>query len=580
MTNWKKRYQRWLHFSQLESDLRQQLKDLRENEHVLEDCFYKHLEFGTGGIRGEVGPGTNRMNVYTVRKTSEGLARYIGDHGQAAKRRGVVIGYDSRQKSADFAREAAKVLRKHDILVYLFDRLCPTPLLSFAIRYLRAFAGVMITASHNPPEYNGYKVYGAEGGQLTPAAAKLVTAKINEVTDELSISVSEVVDYDRIDQFRLVYDEILQAYLSCLHTIRIHDQRSAAANPQVHIVFTPLHGTSYQTIMCGLRHFGYRHVTVVREQADPDPNFTHAASLNPEERQAFLLALEYGGRNNADLLIATDPDADRLGLAVKREPGPYIVLNGNQIGSLLLYYLLTARKEAGTLPADGVLLKTIVTTELAREIATDFGVKTVDTLTGFKYIGEKMSEYEQSGEHRFLLGMEESNGYVIGDFVRDKDAIQTAVIAADMCAYFKARGKSLHQVLADLYRTYGFYRESLYSITRKGKAGLGQISALMTSFRQSGLAEVAGQQITAIEDYLTGERKQMDASAVEIISLPKSNVLKYYLADGSWFCLRPSGTEPKIKLYLGVRGTSWEESGHRLACLKESVICKINEWIT
>lgn len=576
MFNWKERYQRWLRFSEADRELQETLESLQGNEQMLEDCFYKHLEFGTGGIRGELGPGPNRLNIYTVRRISEGLARYIEEHGEPAKQSGVAIAYDSRCKSSDFARGAAQVFASHGIRVYFFDRLCPTPLLSYAVRFVKAFAGIVITASHNPPEYNGYKIYGADGGQITPVMADRINAKVNEVEDELSINVREEAELEKSGLLTLIDDRIEEAYISRLQTIRLHPPEAKVPTSLVNIVFTPLHGTSYEPMMKVLRRYGYRNVTVVREQADPDPNFSHAVSLNPEEHRSFELAIKYGKEANADLLIATDPDADRVGMAVKNDAEQYVVLTGNQTGALLLYYLLSTRKKAGMLPANGVILKTIVTTEMARAIALDFGMETVETLTGFKYIGEKISEYEKTGKYTFQFGFEESNGYVIGDFVRDKDGIQTALMMADMCACYKAQGKTIYEGLLELFGKYGFYHEDLYSITLRGKDGAEKISLIIDSFRQSPPTRIAGKEIAIIEDCLTGFSRDLNQSKAAEISLPKSNVLKFRLEDDSWFCLRPSGTEPKIKIYVGVKGASMEESGQRLACVKESVITLIN----
>lgn len=565
MSNWRKRHQQWMDFVHLDEELHKQLKNMQENAEQLEDCFYKDLEFGTGGIRGEMGPGPNRMNIYTVRKTSEGLARYIEGHGGKAKQNGIAIAYDSRHRSAVFALEAAKVMGRHDITVYLFDRLSPTPLLSFAVRLLNAFAGIVITASHNPPEYNGYKVYGADGCQITLAVAEQIMEKVNEVEDELTIPILGETELKQSGRLSLIHDEILERYLSCLESIRITPPLVSTAS-QVKIVFSPLHGTSYESMMQVMERFGYHNISVVREQAYPDPDFSNVVSANPEELQAFELAIKYGNQENADFLIATDPDADRLGIAVKDRHNEFIVFTGNQIGALLLHYLLSLRKQAGLLPDNGVVLKTIVTTEMARAISSDFGVETVDTLTGFKFIGEKMSEYEKSAKYRFQFGFEESNGYVIGDFVRDKDGIQTALMVADMCAYYKTDGKTLYDALMDLFAKYGYYSEDIFSITQKGKEGADKMASIMNFFRQTFPTGIAGKKVTKIEDYLS----------VADHTLPKSNVLKFYLADDSWFCLRPSGTEPKLKVYFGVKGTSLENSKQKLTLFKESVIALIS----
>ncbi|NNU84124.1 phospho-sugar mutase [Geobacillus sp. BMUD] len=572
---WRQKYEQWLREPQLDPELKRMLEQRRDDERWLEDCFYKNLEFGTGGMRGEIGPGTNRMNIYTVRKASEGLARYIRSFGDEAKRRGVVIAYDSRHQSPEFAMEAAKTLATNGIQTYVFDELRPTPELSFAVRYLRAFAGIVITASHNPPEYNGYKVYGEDGGQLPPAVADQVIRYVNEVENELAIHVEDEKTLREKGLIRIIGSEVDDAYIHAVKTMSIHPE--LARETAINIVFTPLHGTSNKPVRRALAELGYQNVFVVKEQERPDPNFSTVASPNPEEHAAFAMAMELGEQVNADLLIATDPDADRLGIAVKNGSGEYIVLTGNQTGALLLHYLLSQRKEKGLLPPNGVVLKTIVTSEFGRAIAASFGLETIDTLTGFKFIGEKIKEYEQTGQYAFQFGYEESYGYLIGDFVRDKDAVQAAVLAAEVCAFYKKQGLSLYEALLQLFDQYGYYREGQRSLTLKGKEGAEAIAAILTSFRQQPPVEAAGKKVTVIEDYKTKERTNTLTGEKTAIDLPASNVLKYILEDGSWFCLRPSGTEPKIKVYFGVKGTSLEDSEERLARLADAVMQRVQD---
>lgn len=570
--DWRKHYHRWTAFAALDLELREQLNRMRDDEKALQDCFYKSIEFGTGGMRGELGPGTNRINLYTIRKASEGLARYASEHGEQAKQRGVAIAYDSRHKSRELAFEAASVLGKHGIRVYVFDRLCPTPLLSFAVRHLGAWAGIVITASHNPPEYNGFKVYGSDGGQITPTIAGRLMRYMNDVQDELTVKVSDIPTLIKNGLLRILdNDEMTKAYLERVQSIRMPP---SAALP-VNIVFTPLHGTTYESITQGLKAFGYRNVTVVPEQAVPDPDFPTVTSPNPEEHQALELGIKYGTETNADIIFGTDPDGDRLGVAVKNRAGSYVVLTGNQIGALLLHYLLSEKQKRGVLPPNGVVIKTIVTSEMGRAIATKFGLTTVDTLTGFKYIGEKISEYEKTGEYVFQFGYEESYGFLVGDFVRDKDAVQTALIMADACASCKSEGKSLYDVLLQLYETYGYYCENLYSMTCRGKDGMKKMAAILSSLRNRPLTEVAGKKVIAIEDYLSGERRDVRIGKTVPLTLPKSDVIKFQLEDDSWFCVRPSGTEPKLKIYFGVRGTSLEDGKRKLALVQESVIAQI-----
>ncbi len=572
--SWVNKYEQWLTYEQLDEEMKALLQEKRNDQKWLEDCFYKNLEFGTGGMRGEIGPGTNRMNIYTVRKASEGLARYIESFGEEAKKRGVVIAYDSRHKSPEFAMEAAKTLATHGIQTYVFDELRPTPELSFAVRYLQAFSGIVITASHNPPEYNGYKVYGQDGGQLPPNVADQVIQYVNEVENELAIRVEEETTLKEKGLIQIIGEEIDRAYIETLKTISLNPQLSQEVD--VKVVFTPLHGTANKPVRRALEALGYTQVVVVKEQELPDPNFSTVKAPNPEEHAAFELAINVGKEMNADLLIATDPDADRLGIAVKNESGEYVVLTGNQTGGLLLHYILSQKKEKGILPKNGVVLKTIVTSEFGRVIAKSFGLETIDTLTGFKFIGEKIKEYEQTGQYVFQFGYEESYGYLIGDFARDKDAIQAAVLAVEVCAFYKKQGLSLYEGLLQLFEKYGYYREGLQSLTLKGKEGAEQIQALLTAFRKQPPTEMAGKKIVVIEDYKTSERVDTKTGAKTAITLPKSNVLKYFLEDGSWFCLRPSGTEPKAKVYFGVKGHSLADSEKQLEQLSNAVMKQVH----
>ncbi|MBY6272883.1 MAG: phosphoglucomutase [Bacillaceae bacterium] len=575
---WKQRAERWLRFENLDPELKKQLEEMAKDEKKLEDLFYKYLEFGTGGMRGEIGPGTNRINIYTVRKASEGLARFLlASGGEEKAKQGVVIAYDSRRMSREFALETAKTVGKHGIKAYVFESLRPTPELSFAVRYLHAAAGVVITASHNPPEYNGYKVYGEDGGQLTPKAADELIRYVYEVEDELSLTVPG--EQELIDRGLLQYigENIDLAYIEKLKTIQLNRDVILNGGKDLKIVFTPLHGTAGQLVQTGLREFGFQNVYVVKEQEQPDPDFSTVKSPNPEEHEAFEIAIRYGKKYDADLIMGTDPDSDRLGIVVKNGRGDYVVLTGNQTGAILLYYLLSQKKEKGMLVQNSAVLKTIVTSELGRAIASDFGVETIDTLTGFKFIGEKIKEFKETGSHVFQFGYEESYGYLIGDFVRDKDAIQAALFAAEAAAYYKAQGKSLYDVLMDIYKKYGFYKESLRSITLKGKDGAEKIQAIMDAFRQNPPEEVSGIPVAITEDYLSQKRVDKAAGQTTPIHLPKSNVLKYYLADESWFCIRPSGTEPKCKFYFAVRGDSEAQSEARLRQLETNVMAMVEK---
>ncbi|WP_043932193.1 phospho-sugar mutase [Bacillus sp. EB01] len=570
--DWRLKAEKWIQFEQLDTELRAELDKLKGNEKLLEDSFYKDLEFGTGGMRGEIGPGTNRMNMYTIRKASAGLASFIEEQGEEAKKSGVAIAYDSRHKSPEFAMEAAKTLATRGIKAYVFDELRPTPELSFAVRYLNAAAGIVITASHNPPEYNGFKVYGNDGAQLPPREADLVIDKVNEIESELRIEVDSEDVLRASGLIETIGSEIDTAYTDKLATIS--ENPSIANESPIEIVFTPLHGTANKPVRAALAELGYEKVHVVSEQELPDANFSTVKSPNPEEHAAFELAIRDGRKVDADILIATDPDADRLGIAVKNHEGEYVVLTGNQTGALLLDYILGQKKEKGTLPENGVVLKTIVTSELGRKIAEAYGLETIDVLTGFKFIAEKMKQYEKTGAHTFLFGYEESYGYLIGDFARDKDAVQAALLAAEVCAYYKKKGMSLYEGLMQVFKKYGYFLEGLRSMTMKGKDGAEAIANIMSSFRNDPPASLAGFPVTSSEDYLESLRSSADGK--EAIDLPKSNVLKFYLEDGSWVCLRPSGTEPKIKFYFGVNGETYDESKEKLSEIESAFMNVVN----
>ncbi|MED1673132.1 phospho-sugar mutase [Pallidibacillus thermolactis] len=573
--NWKEIAEKWLNFDGLDQQLKDHLNKVKNDEKALEELFYKNLEFGTGGMRGEIGPGTNRMNIYTVRKASFGLAQYLLSKGEESAKRGVVISYDPRYKSSEFALEVAKTVGKLGIKAYLFKELRPTPELSFAVRHFGAAAGVMVTASHNPPEYNGYKVYGDDGGQLPPKEADELISYVNQVENELSLEVADEADLLENGLLQYIGEEVDDIYLDYVQKIQLNREVIEKVKNDFKIVFTPLHGTANKLIQKGLKMFGFQNVTVVKEQEHPDPNFSTVQSPNPEEHAAFELAIQYGKEINADILLGTDPDSDRLGVAVKNNQGEYIVLTGNQTGAIMLHYLLSQKKEKGILPENGIVLKTIVTSEIGRAIAESFGLKTLDTLTGFKFIGEKIKEYKQTGEYQFQFGYEESYGYLIGDFVRDKDAIQAALFVTEVAAYYKAQEKSLYDALLEIFEEYGYFKESLESLTLKGKDGAEQIAKILEDFRENPPKEVAGKTIVAVEDYKTSIRKEFSNGKLSPISLPKSNVLKYFLEDGSWFCVRPSGTEPKCKFYFSVVGQSLKDSEEKVNRLQTAVMEKV-----
>ncbi|WP_411469795.1 phospho-sugar mutase [Bacillus thuringiensis] len=573
--NWKQEFSRWLSYAELDAELKEQLENMKQDEKKIEDSFYKNLEFGTGGMRGELGAGTNRLNVYTVRKATQGLAKFIEKLGEEAKKRGVVVAYDSRHKSPEFAMEVAATLGAHGITTYVFESLRPTPVLSFAVRHLHTVSGIVLTASHNPPEYNGYKVYGEDGGQLPPKEADELISYVNAVEDELTVEVADVEQLKADGLLHMIGQEVDDAYAAELNNVIINKEMVQKVGKNLKIVFTPLHGTSNLSVRRGLAEVGFTDVTVVKEQELPDPNFSTVKSPNPEEHAAFEYAIRDGEKVGADVLIATDPDADRLGVAVRNHDGEFQVLTGNQTGALMLDYLLSQKKENGTLPENGVVLKTIVTSEIGRTIAKAYGLDTVDTLTGFKFIGEKIKQYEESGQYEFQFGYEESYGYLIRPFCRDKDAVQSVLFACEVAAYYKSQGKTLYDGLLEVFKKYGFFREDLVSLTLKGKDGAEQIQEMMATFRENPPKEVAGLTVVAVEDYKASIITSLQDGHKEEIHLPKSNVLKYQLEDGSWFCLRPSGTEPKIKFYFGVQDNSLQNSEQKLLTIKEDIMNRL-----
>lgn len=569
MGNWVKTYEEWNTYENLDPTLRRQLHEMENDKSALEDAFYKELTFGTGGMRGVLGPGTNRMNIYTVRKAIHGYAKFLINRDQTSKARGIVIAYDSRHMSQEFAIEAAKVLGKHEIKTYIFQTIQPTPLLSFAVRYLQTNGGIMITASHNPPEYNGFKIYNEDGGQITLEDAESIIQYVQTSEEGLTLDIPTREALEEQGLLHWLVDEVQEAYLKQLITITKMDQQKVKQPKDLKVVFTPLHGTAYELVTKGLKQLNFDHIYTVKEQAEPNGDFPTVQLPNPEEAEAFERAIQEGKKHDADLLLATDPDADRLGIAVKNKNGDYELLTGNQLGALILHYLLeNSPKEA---LANGRILKTIVTSELGRAIAHDYGVETVDTLTGFKFIGEKIRKYDSTGE-KFIFGYEESYGYLIKGFARDKDAVQAAVMTCEMAQYWKERGKTLLDALEILYKKYGYYLESLTSLTLEGIEGAEKISKIMTTMRNEPLQRIADLNVVAIEDYLISERKYLkDDNRTEKIHLPKENVVKFLLEENSWVCLRPSGTEPKLKCYYGVQANAYETSKKCLQSLKNTM---------
>ncbi|WP_161878378.1 phospho-sugar mutase [Alkalibacterium sp. MB6] len=553
--DWTDSYHTWLNNEFLDETLREELNVNRENKTLLEDAFYTSLEFGTAGMRGIIGAGTNRMNKYTVRQATEGLALFIENQGEGAKERGVAIAYDSRHMSKEFAIESAKKLAAHGIPAYVFEELRPTPELSFAVRHLKAAAGIMITASHNPAEYNGYKVYGEDGGQLPPKEADELTSYVRSVSDILSIEALSEEEALEKGLLTMIGKEVDRAYLDAMRTVTIDPDLINRQARDIKIIFTPLHGTGKMLGERALKQAGFKNVSLVKEQAEPDPNFSTVKSPNPEDPEAFALAIEQGKAEDADILIATDPDADRLGIAVKTYKDHYEVLSGNQIASLMINYILKAHAKKETLPLNSVIIKSIVSSELPTAIADKFGVESVDVLTGFKFIAEKIKEYEQTHSHTFMFGFEESYGYLVQPFVRDKDAIQALIMVAEMAAHYNEEGFSLFDALHQLYHEYGHFKEKTISVTLSGIEGSKKIKALMSQLREDTPSDFGNIKIKSIEDFK--EQKRIVDGEEEAIDMPKADVLKYTLADGSWIAVRPSGTEPKIKFYIA----AFDESG-------------------
>ena len=571
--SWESTYNLWKNYENLETEMRSNLEALEGKTKELEEAFYTNLEFGTAGMRGVIGAGTNRMNLYTVRQATEGLARFIEEQGEEAKKRGVVIAYDSRHKSPEFSLEAAKTLGKHGIKTYLFESLRTTPELSFAVRHLNTFSGIMMTASHNPPEYNGYKVYGEDGGQFPPAEANKLTEYVRQVENILEIDVLEKEELLEQNLLEIIGEEVDDAYLEKLDTVNI-DRELIERNKDLNIVFSPLHGTATMIGSRALENAGFENVTLEPKQAQPDPNFTTVKLPNPEDPAAFELSMELGKEIGAEILIATDPDADRLGMAALLENGEYEVLTGNQIAALIVDYLLKAYEQQGTLPENGVIIKSIVSSEMASVIAEKSGVETVNVLTGFKFIAQKIKEYEATGEKEFLFGFEESYGYLLESFVRDKDAIQTLIFLAEIAAYYKEQGMTCYDGLQNLFEEYGYFKEKTISITMSGITGAERIKELMTSLREEAPTSFGDTEVEAVEDYQASTKTLKDGQ-VETIDFDKADVLKYYLADGSWIAARPSGTEPKIKFYIGAVAASNEEAEQKVARFEKT----INEYI-
>ena len=561
-------FQKWLDFAELPDYLRKDLEGM--DEKTKEDAFYTNLEFGTAGMRGLIGAGTNRINIYVVRQATEGLARLIDEKGDEFKKRGVAIAYDSRHFSPEFAFESAAVLAKHGIKSYVFESLRPTPELSFAVRHLGTFAGIMITASHNPAPFNGYKVYGEDGGQMPPHDADALTDYIRAIENPFAIEVADVEAEKASGLIEVIGDAVDAEYLKEVKDVNINQKLIDEYGKDMKIVYTPLHGTGEMLARRALAQAGFDSVQVVEAQAVADPDFSTVKSPNPESQAAFALAEELGRKVGADVLVATDPDADRVGVEVLQKDGSYLNLSGNQIGAIMAKYILEAHKSAGTLPANAALCKSIVSTDLVTKIAESYGATMFNVLTGFKFIAEKIQEFEEKHNHTYMMGFEESFGYLIKPFVRDKDAIQAVLVVAELAAYYRSRGLTLADGIEEIYKEYGYYAEKTISVTLSGVDGAEQIKAIMAKFRNNAPKEWNQTAITVVEDFKAQTATAADGTVTNLTT-PPSDVLKYTLADGSWIAVRPSGTEPKIKFYIAVVGDSNEDSQAKIAAIEAEI---------
>ena len=561
------KYQKWLDVPDLPTYLKDEL--LHMDEKTKEDAFYTNLEFGTAGMRGYIGAGTNRINIYVVRQATEGLAKLVESKGETAKKAGVAIAYDSRHFSPEFAFESAQVLAAHGIKSYVFESLRPTPELSFAVRHLGAFAGIMVTASHNPAPFNGYKVYGSDGGQMPPADADALTDYIRAIDNPFAIALADLEEAKSTGLIEVIGEALDAAYLEEVKSVNINQDLIDQYGRDMKIVYTPLHGTGEMLARRALAQAGFESVQVVEAQAKPDPDFSTVASPNPESQAAFALAEELGRQFDADVLVATDPDADRLGVEIRQADGSYWNLSGNQIGALIAKYILEAHKEAGTLPENAALAKSIVSTELVTKIAESYGATMFNVLTGFKFIAEKIQEFEEKHNHTYMFGFEESFGYLIKPFVRDKDAIQAVLLVAEIAAYYRSRGLTLADGIDEIFKEYGYFAEKTISVTLSGVDGAAEIKKIMDKFRDNAPSQFNQTDIVLTEDFLAQTASSKDGQTT--LTTPPSNVLKYTLADDSWFAVRPSGTEPKIKFYIATVGDTLNSAEEKIANIEAEI---------
>ena len=564
-------YEQWLANPYFDEATKEELKGISEDENEIKERFYMDLEFGTAGLRGIIGAGTNRMNIYVVRRATQGLANYIAKVDKKAQ--GVAIAYDSRHMSPEFAEEAALCLAANGIKAYIFESLRPTPELSFAVRHLGCVAGINVTASHNPPEYNGYKVYWEDGAQITPPHDSGIMGEVKAISDWNTVKTMDKADAEKAGLFQVIGKEVDDAYMAELRKQVIHMDAIEKEGRNLKIVYTPLHGTGNIPVRRILKELGFENVYVVKEQELPDGDFPTVSYPNPEAAEAFELGLKLAKEVDADLVLATDPDADRLGVRVKDKNGEYHDLTGNMSGCLLANYEISQRKAVnGSLPEDGALIKTIVTTNLADAIAKGYGVNLIEVLTGFKFIGQQILGFENSGKGTYLFGFEESYGCLIGTYARDKDAIVATMALCEAAAYYKTQGKTLWDAMIEMYDQFGYYKDAIQSVTMKGIEGLQKIQEIMNSLRQNPPAEFAGHKVTAVRDYKADTITDVATGAVKPTGLPNSNVLYYELTDDAWVCVRPSGTEPKVKFYYGVKGTSLADADEKSDIMGKAVL--------
>ena len=569
--DYKEVYEQWIANPYFDEATKEELKSIAEDENEIKERFYMDLEFGTAGLRGIIGAGTNRMNIYVVRRATQGLANYIAKVDK--KSQGVAIAYDSRHMSPEFAQEAALCLAANGIKAYIFETLRPTPELSFAVRHLGCVAGINVTASHNPPEYNGYKVYWEDGTQITPPHDSGIMGEVKAISDWNTVKTMDKAEAEKAGLFEVIGKEVDDAYMAELKKQVIHMDAIQAEGKNLKIVYTPLHGTGNIPARRILKELGFENVYVVKEQELPDGDFPTVSYPNPEAAEAFELGLKLAKEVDADLVLATDPDADRLGVRVKDKNGEYHDLTGNMSGCLLANYEISQRKAVnGSLPEDGALIKTIVTTNLADAIAKGYGVKLIEVLTGFKFIGQQILGFEKSGKGSYLFGFEESYGCLIGTYARDKDAIVATMALCEAAAYYKTQGKTLWDAMIEMYEQFGYYKDDIKAVTMKGIEGLQKIQDIMNSLRQNPPAEFAGHKVVAVRDYKADTIKNLETGEVTPTGLPNSNVLYYELTNDAWVCVRPSGTEPKVKFYYGVKGTSLADADEKSAVMGKAVL--------